>query len=369
MPEPTRRPFFTKKLLLACVFSLVTPFPSSAQQSPTWNFVVSGDSRNCGDVIMPAIAAGAAVQAAQFYWHLGDLRAIYDFDQDILHSKETMARKAALAIADYERIAWDDSIQHQLAAFGEIPVFVGIGNHEVYAPKDREQFIIQFADWLDSPQLRGQRLKDNPNDHRLKTYFHWRKGPVDFVYLDNATPDQFDREQLNWFENVLSRDKEDSSVKSIVVGMHEALPDSLAAGHSMNDFPVAEKSGRMVYSDLLSAQQAAHKNVYLLASHSHFYVANVFNSEYWKTHGGVLPGWIIGTAGAVRYPLPPAVKQAANAARTDVYGYLLGTVHDNGAIEFSFHEITEKDIPAGVLNRYSQEFIHECFEKNSLSKN
>src|SRR5260370_23484900 len=28
-------------------------------ESGVWNFAVSGDSRNCGDVVMPAIAAGA----------------------------------------------------------------------------------------------------------------------------------------------------------------------------------------------------------------------------------------------------------------------------------------------------------------------
>ena len=112
MARPTRDLFFTRKLLLACVCVVVLPLKGSAQQPQPWNFVVSGDSRNCGDVIMPAIAAGAAAHTAQFYWHLGDLRAIYDFDQDILRSKETLARKAPLAIADYERMAWDDAIQH-----------------------------------------------------------------------------------------------------------------------------------------------------------------------------------------------------------------------------------------------------------------
>lgn len=368
MSAPRQSALFTKQFLFVCMLSVIAlPARTAAQGPASWNFVVSGDSRNCGDIVMPAIAVGATAHSAQFYWHLGDLRAIYDFDQDILYSKETLARKVPLAISEYERVAWDDVIRHQIAAFGEMPIFIGIGNHEVYAPKDRGQFIIQFADWLDSPHLQEQRLKDNPDDHRLKTYFHWKKDGIDFIYLDNATPDQFDLEQLDWFESILSRDKGDSNVKSIVVGMHEALPDSLAADHSMNDSPVGEKSGRQVYSELLNARQAAHKNVYILASHSHFYVANIFNSEYWKSHGGVLPGWIVGTAGAVRYPLPPAVKQGADAAQTDVYGYLLGTVRDNGTIEFSFQEITEKSIPASVLDRYSPEFVHECFEKNSRS--
>src|SRR5690242_14324513 len=41
------------------------------QPTGTWTFAVSGDSRNCGDVIMPAIAADSASHAPRFYWHLG----------------------------------------------------------------------------------------------------------------------------------------------------------------------------------------------------------------------------------------------------------------------------------------------------------
>jgi 3',5'-cyclic AMP phosphodiesterase CpdA len=336
-----------------------------AQQTATWSFAVSGDSRNCGDVVMPAIAAGATANKAEFYWHLGDLRAIYDFDQDILRSKEMQGRKEPLAIADYERLAWDDYIQHQIGAFGAMPFYLGIGNHETYPPRDRTQFLIQFADWLDTPVLRDQRLKDDPHDHRLKTYFHWTKGAVDFIYLDNATPDQFDREQMAWLKGVLKRDSGDASIKSIVVGMHAALPDSLAVNHSMSDWGTGEKTGRAVYADLLDIHQTAHKNVYILASHSHFYVPNVFDSDYWKSHGGVLPGWIVGTGGAVRYVLPETAKQAGG--RTNVYGYLLGTVRQDGAIDFAFQEIMETDVPTEVLARYAPEFIHECFEKNSLA--
>jgi hypothetical protein len=53
---------------------------AGAQAQQPWTFAVSGDSRNCGDVVMPAIAAGVHQDQAAFYWHLGDFRAIYDFD-------------------------------------------------------------------------------------------------------------------------------------------------------------------------------------------------------------------------------------------------------------------------------------------------
>jgi hypothetical protein len=65
--------------------ALLAPLSSSAQG--TWRFAVSGDSRNCGDVVMPSIARGARKDGAKFYWHLGDFRAIYDFDPDMLAAR------------------------------------------------------------------------------------------------------------------------------------------------------------------------------------------------------------------------------------------------------------------------------------------
>jgi hypothetical protein len=47
----------------------------SALAQDTWKFAVSGDSRNCGDIVMPAIAAGVLKSGAEFYWHLGDFRS------------------------------------------------------------------------------------------------------------------------------------------------------------------------------------------------------------------------------------------------------------------------------------------------------
>src|SRR5437868_9157417 len=89
-------------LCVLCGVLFLTSAKSSAQE---FKFAVSGDSRNCGDVIMPAIAAGAAKDGAQFYWHLGDLRAIYDFDQDIVDRRKK-AGAPPLSIFDYERVAW-----------------------------------------------------------------------------------------------------------------------------------------------------------------------------------------------------------------------------------------------------------------------
>jgi hypothetical protein len=146
--------------------------------------------------------------------------------------------------------------------------------------------------------------------------------------------------------------------------MHAALPDSVAIGHSMSDWVVGVESGRRVYTDLLDFKNKTKKNVYLLASHSHFFMSGIFNSEYWAAHGGELPGWIVGTGGAVRYALPPDAARAKEA-RTKVYGYLLGTVHRDGKIDFKFKEIKKSDTPSAVSQRYTPELVNFCFDQNT----
>ena len=347
---------------------IVFPRDSNAQESPRapWRFLASGDSRNCGDVVMPGIAELARKDQVVFYWHLGDLRAIYNFDEDIQHQPEHLAKP--LTIAEYETIAWPDFIERQIVPFGSIPFYLGIGNHETIAPaKAREDFILQFADWLDMPALRAQRLKDDPKDYLVKTYFHWIDRGISFYYIDNVTAEELDAAQLRWFERNLAKDLADPSVLTIVAGMHKALPESISAGHSMNESPMGTESGRRVYADLLRARDEAHKHVYVLASHSHYFMDGIFNTDYWKQHGGVLPGWIVGTAGAVRYALPPNSGDARKAV-TNAYGSLLGTVQPNGEITFEFEQLQEKDVPESVTARYGQDFVHWCFVENTQVK-
>jgi hypothetical protein len=341
---------------------------AGAQQSASgaWRFLASGDSRNCGDVVMPGIAETARKNNAAFYWHLGDLRKTSDFDEDIQHQPEHIAKP--LSITAYYNIEWTDYIESQIKPFGSVPFFLGIGNHETIPPyKTREDFLLQFADWLDSPALRAQRLKDDPADYRMKTYFHWIDRGVAFYYLDSATADQFDDAQVRWFERTLAKDLADPAVLTIVTGMHKALPESISAGHSMNESPTGTESGRRVYADLLRARDEAHKHVYVLASHSHYFMDGIFNTDYWKQHGGVLPGWIVGTAGAVRYALPPKSSDA-RIALVNTYGSLLGTVQPNGEINFEFQKLEEKDVPSSVTARYGKDFVHWCFAENTEVK-
>ncbi len=324
---------------------------------------------------MPAIAQGAANDHAAFYWHLGDLRAGYDFDEDLLKAAEKDGKK--LRISDYVGNAdgtsigaWDDFKQSQIAPFQtlHIPFFLGIGNHETIWPQSRERFTKYFTAWLDMPELKDQRLYDLQKhaapDSGAKTYYHWIVGPIDFIYLDNASKDQFDADQIRWFEEVLKDDRDPrNGIAAVVVGMHAALPNSLSDGHSMNQANDGGASGVQVYKDLLDLRDNGKKQVYVLASHSHFFMDGVYKTIYWRDHGGQLPGWIIGTAGAVRYSLPPD-HSLANASQTYVYGYLSGTV-SNGAVKFDFHEIKESDIPPQVLEHYGPAFVHDtCFVGN-----
>ena len=335
----------------------------AAQSTPaagSWRFVVSGDARDCGDIVMPAIAETARRNRAAFYWHLGDLRNSYNPDEDIQHQPEHLG--APLALAAYNAMEWQDFIDSQIAPFGSLPYFVGIGNHEIVEPKTREDFVATFTTWLDAPVLRSQRRKDTPSDDRVKSYYHWIDRGIAFYFLDNATDDEFDDAQLDWFERALTHDTADRSISTIVAGMHKPLPDGYNTSTSMNESPRSAETGRRVYADLLKAQRDGHKRVYVLASHQHFYTEDAYDAPYWKDHGGVLPGWVVGTAGALRSRLPnpsPAV------AMTNVYGSLVATVLPDGEIRFAFQQINEADTPPAVTARYGGDFVHWCFVNNT----
>jgi hypothetical protein len=351
-----------RNITLALLLISLAAVSASAQDAKTWQFVVAGDSRNCGNVVMPLIAAGAKKANAAFYWHLGDFRALANFDEDLL--AEAKLADKTVTVLSYMRTAWPDFIKNEIEPFAPLPFYPAIGNHELYG-KTRLDYVAQFADWLAQPAIHRQRLADDPRDHMVRPYYHWQLDGVDFISLDNATPDMFDDAQLDWFERVLKADAATPAIHSIVVGMHAALPHGLACDHSMNDYSAGEPSGSRVYRDLLEAHKGG-KQVYILASHSHFIMSNIFNTNYWRNNGGVLPGWIIGTAGAIRYRLPAQAAQA-DFAQTDVYGYLLATVNPPGApgtIRFDFQQVEKKDVPAELIVRYSRGLVDQCFDGN-----
>jgi hypothetical protein len=360
----------------------------------TWRFIVSGDSRNCGDIVVPTIAAHSSQRyQPAFYWHLGDLRAIYKIDEDM--AAEAQKKGDYLSCKSYLPDAWPDFIKHQIAPFGTTRFYVGIGNHEVIPPKTAGEFSSTFEDWLATPRrqmasLDSKRIASSKSPQCQAVaklpyvtslpYYHWIQGTVDFIYLDNSTGSftykkdktakDYSQDQLEWFECILGLAQEDKTISTVVVGMHEALPHSNASSHAMCDAAIADpearnescKSGERVYSDLLEFQKK--KRVYVLASHSHFYLKGIFDQH---PAADRIPGWIVGTAGAVRYSLPDGINPSPSAQQ-DTYGYLLGTVKKDGEIDFDFKEVKESEIPSEVRQRYPAAFTSWCFAHNSQHK-
>jgi hypothetical protein len=348
-------------LVRALIASLVFTALATAQtKDTTWSFAISGDSRNCGDFVMPAIAAKVKAENDAFYWHLGDFRWMSKPDQDLV---AMLPSDKPLSIDEYHRIAWDDFFTHQMAAFGSFPVFLGRGNHETVAPMTREGFIAKFTPLLDRPEIAAQRKADGAEAGPIGPWYHWTRDGVDFITLDNASRDEFSDVQLKWLRGVLDHDlAPGSGIRAIVAGMHEALPHSRGSEHAMDDWDLGERTGDLVYTWFYDAQ-AAGKHVYLFASHSHYYSPNVFNTPYWKQHANhVVPGIIIGSAGAQRYPLP---RTADKAAKSHIYGFVQGVVHPDGQIDFTLHELSEDDLKQYRWPNAPLDAIHECFVNNA----
>jgi hypothetical protein len=334
---------------------------SNPPEKSDWSFAVSGDSRNCGDFVMPVIASRVKAEGDAFYWHLGDFRWIGKPDQDL-----TAMRGPAntLTLDEYRQIAWDDFQQHQLIAFGDFPLFLGRGNHEAVEPMTRDRYIAKFSAYLNRPEIVAQdRLDGSAASPLSSPWYHFVRDGVDFITLDNATHDEFSDAQLAWLRGVLDRDlAAGSGVKTIIAGMHEALPNSTSADHSMDDKGGhGTQSGETAYR-WFAAAQATGKHVYLLASHSHFYSPDIYNSPHWQKENLVVPGVIIGSAGAHRYKLPPTVDPRS---KTHIYGYLQVKVHADGTMDFQLKEISEEEMLRHKWPEAPEAAIHECYVDNS----
>jgi hypothetical protein len=343
------------------LIALVVASAGFAQQpAAVWKFAVSGDSRNCGDVVMPAIAAGVQKSGASFYWHLGDFRAIYDFDEDMYPPAKLQLVPAHVTVIDYLTRAWPDFIDKQLKPFGNLELFLGIGNHETIYPKTREAYLAQFGSYIDNARVKAQRDRDKDSGP-ARTYYHWvMNNSVDFISLDNASGNTFDAAQVAWLKARLADDEKNKSITTVIAGMHEALPGSKGLSHSMCDAPDGIAKGREVYEMLWNLQQAG-KKVYLLASHSHFVMDDVYNTSYWGKK--VLPGWIVGTAGAVRYRIPPGIT-GGTIARSDVYGYLVGSVMSDGSVRFDFKELGLDDLRVANAGKTPDSLVGWCYAEN-----
>lgn len=331
-----------------------------------WYFAVSGDSRDCGDLIVPKIAwsieNSRAQTPAEFYWHLGDLRALYREDCDLLLRRDPAAQCPPEAGKGTEKYpfgvyleeAWDDFIQNQITPFGRTPYILGIGNHELIN-RPRDYFELKFARWLTeqpiASQLRADAKLGIPSVPG-GTFYHFVKKGVDFIYLDNASGDaSFSEQQLVWLSKILDADAKDRKIKTIIAGMHAALPQSSERGHAMDYACHGFCSGWRAYEMLYRAQENG-KHVYVLASHSHFFRENIYDTPEHK--GRVLPGWIIGTGGAEQYLTAP---------ERIMYGYMQIEVRPDGTIATEFKEV-KRDTPPLATGPGADALTSYCFEHN-----
>jgi len=70
--------------------------------------------------------------------------------------------------------------------------------------------------------------------------------------------------------------KGNREVKSVVMGMHEALPDSIANSHSMGRQPDRPPQRRTSLSGSDQIWRRKPQARLCAASHSHFYMENIF---------------------------------------------------------------------------------------------
>jgi hypothetical protein len=340
------------------------PRPPDVVPPTSWYFAVSGDSRDCGDLIMPKIARSIetlrAAAPVAFYWHLGDFRNGRRADRDfvLLNGNDD----------DYHERAWDDFINRQVKPLeAQTQVFLGIGNHELVFPWwSHEEFFEKFGKWLIQEPIRTQRVADRSrNVLRDEDHidYHFVKNGIDFIYMDNSdtyafTPEYllhpaFTPEQIRWLDGVLEGDAGDPAIRAIVVAMHAALPGSTGSSHAMDDTCRGRRSGQTVYDMLYKAQRLGEapekrKRVYVLASHSHDFQENIFEKGH---RGKVLPGWIIGTAGAAQHT-------------GEIHdGYLLFEARPDATQKGTFQEI-RRDSPPVAGTAAERELTDFCYSQN-----
>ena len=354
-------------LLLALSSAAAAAPPSQAETKPVaWSFALSGDSRDCGDVIMPKIAAAVAAEEApgvDLFWHLGDFRRMYDIDCDMLKradpaydcKKRPTASLPDQAMGDYLNAAWGDFIERQLKPFGKLPVLLGIGNHELMG-RSREDARRTFQPWLTQKLIHVQRGVDASRGIYTTegdTSFHVVIKGVDLINLDNADEKAFTPQQILWLSRILAEDAKDDSVKTIVVGLHASLPASSWRGHAMDSSCQGICSGQQAYDLLYRAQRLAgpaekRKRVYLFSSHSHLFDSNIYDTP--EHAGQVLPGWIVGTAGAQQY------------SDALVYGYVRVDVNADGTITPVFRPVTRTSPP--LAGPAEGPLVDYCFTEN-----
>ena len=146
--------------------------PGSTAAPSTWKFAVSGDSRNCGDIVDAGHCRRRASKMAPPSTGTSAITAPSTCSTRITCRLNPDSAQTRII----KNAAWPDFINHQLKPFGSLPIFLAIGNHELIQPKTHDaSHRCSSRIWYDSPVIRQQRLSDDPDDHLVKTYYHWQR--------------------------------------------------------------------------------------------------------------------------------------------------------------------------------------------------
>ena len=189
---------------------------------------MSGDSRNCGDIVMPAIASGVLASRSEFYWHLGDFRAIYAFDEDMV---PPALIGTAAQTADHHHLR-----DHCLARFHRSPVRALWHTSHPAEPRESRDHPARHARTIPAYNLPTGWIHLRCAHSACRTIrriincARTITGSIAISIssrMDNAGPDKFDAAQLTWFHSVVDRAEKSPAIQTLVVGMHAALPGQL----------------------------------------------------------------------------------------------------------------------------------------------
>lgn len=316
-----------------------------------WTFTVSGASSDCGNLVMPAIARAARDLGARFHWHLGGFRRVQNIDTDFLFEHQFQQPTAVPTFGDYRQLLLSDVIEHQVAAFRDVPLYVTLGGTDDERPSSRLQYRVALRKQLTNPAITQRRAVEASGKVDTgalpPSYYHWREGVVDFLSVDDAGAGVIDARQLRWLDEVIARAGDDTQVRTVVVGLHAPLPYSRVPGSAMCATSEGVRSGEHLYRALVALQDRG-KHVYIVSAQGHYVLSDLYETGHWIHDGDapkILPGWNAGTAGAEKEPLPEGIATGPSARSGD-YGVLVGTVAPDGTIDFVFHEVTPDALTA-----------------------
>lgn len=219
-----KRGWYSSALLLAALL-----WASSAL---AWSFGVCGDSRDDRDGIFPRILASVENSDMEFLLHTGDIERTGG------------------------PTSWE-AFKAKTASFGK-PLYVGIGNHEIYGSTGEE-----FARFFGLP---GSSYSFTHRDTR-------------FVLLDNAggsLPDS----RLEWLDGELAaHPKGKSGIAHLVLAMH--IPPQ-----TDGIFPHGTKNGYAVQSVKLLKILSRHKVDLVLCGHEHMHLVEDWSGIKVVVSGG-----------------------------------------------------------------------------------